>query len=92
VVVIGALIVYVLIQALRSNASRLVAMATLCVLALQVAVGAGAAVTDAAFFNGLHVAIATLVWAGMLGIALLNLPRTDRVPAPARLAIDNRPA
>ena len=92
VLVIGALIVYVLIQALRSNASRRVAMATLIVLALQVAVGAGAAVTDAAFFNGLHVAIATLVWAGMLAIALLNVPRTDRVPAPGRLTIDKRPA
>ena len=92
VLVIGALIVYVLIQALRSNASRVVAVATLFVLALQVAVGAGAAVTDAAFFNGLHVAIATLVWAGMLAIALLNVPRTDRVPASARLAIDKRPA
>jgi heme A synthase len=92
VLVIGALIVYVLIQALRSIASRPVAMATLIVLALQVAVGAGAAVTDAAFFNGLHVAIATLVWAGMLAIALLNVPRTDRVPAPARLAVDKRTA
>src|SRR5689334_18634730 len=92
VLVVGALIVYVLIQALRSNASRLVAIPTLCVLALQVAVGAGAAVTDAALFNGLHVAIATLVWAGMLAIALLNVRRTDRVPAPARLAVDKRPA
>jgi len=62
------------------------------VLALQVAVGAGAAVTDSALFNGLHVALATLVWAGMLSLALLTVPRADRAPGLARLAVDNKPA
>src|SRR5207247_2481024 len=61
-------------------------------IALQVAVGAGAAVSGSAFFNGLHVAIATLVWAGILSIALFTLPRADRSPALARLAVDKRPA
>ena len=56
------------------------------------AVGAGAAVTGAALFNGLHVAMATLVWAGMLSIALVTLPRADRRPALSRLAVDKRPA
>jgi heme A synthase len=92
VLVIGALIVYVLIQALVSNASRVVATATLVVLGLQVAVGAGSALTDNALFNGLHVGIATLVWAGMLSIALLTVPRSDRVLASARLSVDQRPA
>src|SRR2546423_926309 len=59
---------------------------------LQVAVGAAAAVTGAALFNGLHVAIATLVWSGMLSIALLTLPRTDRERAMSRLAVEKRPA
>jgi heme A synthase len=92
VLVIGALIVYVLIQALLANASRAVAMATLAVLGLQVAVGAGSALTDNAFFNGLHVGVATLVWAGVLSIALLTVPRSDRVLASARLSVDQRPA
>ena len=92
VLVIGALLVYVLVGAIRSPATRPVALATMIVLALQIAVGAGAAVTDAALFNGLHVAIATLVWAGMLSIALLRVPRADRSPALARLAMDKRPA
>ncbi|HKW70925.1 MAG TPA: COX15/CtaA family protein [Candidatus Dormibacteraeota bacterium] len=92
VLVIGALLVYVLVGAIRSPATRPVALATMIVLGMQIAVGAGAAVTDAALFNGLHVAIATLVWAGMLSIALLRVPRADRSPALARLAMDKRPA
>jgi len=90
--VIGVLVVYVLVTAIRRPAVRPVAVATLVVLALQVAVGAGAAVTDSALFNGLHVAIATLVWAGMLSLALLTVPRADREPALSRLAVDKKPA
>ena len=89
---IGILLVYVLIHAMRQALLRPVALATLVVLALQVAVGAAAAVTGAALFNGLHVAIATLVWSGMLSIALLTLPRTDRERAMSRLAVEKRPA
>ena len=92
VLVIGILLVYSLVKALRLAALRPVAIATIAVFALQLAVGAGAAVTDGALFNGLHVAMATLVWAGMASIALLALPRTDRTPALARLAVDKRPA
>lgn len=92
VLVIGALLVYALIKALRKPQVRVVALATLVVFALQVAVGAGSAVTDGAFFNGLHVAIATLVWSGILIIALLTLPRTDRSPSLSRLAVEQRPA
>jgi len=92
VLVIGAVLVYTLIQALRHPATKAAALATLVVLGLQVAVGAGAAATGAALFNGLHVAMATLVWAGMLSIALVTLPRADRGPALSRLAVDKRPA
>jgi heme A synthase len=92
VLLIGIVIVYALLVAMRRRQTRSVAIATLAVFALQVAVGAGAALTDAALFTGLHVAIATLVWAGVLSIALLNLPRTDRVPALGRLEVDKRPA
>ena len=92
VLVIGAVLLYTLIQALRHPATKAAALATLVVLGLQVAVGAGAAVTGAALFNGLHVAMATLVWAGMLSIALVTLPRADRRPALSRLAVDKRPA
>ncbi len=92
VLVIGLLIVYVAVAALRQPALRVAGLATLVVFALQVAVGAGAGITDAAFFNGMHVAIATLVWAGMLSIALLTLPRVDRVPAFSRLAVEKRTA
>ena len=92
VLVIGALLVYVLVAALRNHLSRLLALATLLVLGLQVAVGAGAALTGAAVFNGLHVALATLVWAGMFSIVLLGFPRTDRSPALSRLAVDKRTA
>jgi heme A synthase len=81
VLLIGILLVFTLIAALRRPGLGRVAVGTLVVFALQVAVGAAAAVSDAALFNGLHVAIATLVWAGMLSIVLLTLPRSDRVAA-----------
>jgi heme A synthase len=92
VLVIGILLTYVLVGALRQPALRPLAIATIVVFAVQVAVGAGAALTDGALFNGLHVAIATLVWAGMLSLALLTLPRTDRAPALSKLAVDKRAA
>src|SRR5579859_6290050 len=81
VLLVSILLVYVLVQAMRRPGLSGVAVATLVVLAVQVAVGAGAALTDGALFNGLHVAIATLVWAGVLSVALLTLARTDRAPA-----------
>jgi heme A synthase len=92
VLVVGALVAYVLVRAMRQRELRPVAIATLAVLLLQVAVGAAAALTDAAFFNGLHVALATLVWAGMLSIVLLTLARTDRAPEPAPVAMKRRAA
>ena len=92
VLVLGLFVVYVLIDALRSNTLRPVALATIVVLALQAAVGVGAALTDAALFNGLHVAIATLVWAGALSVALLAIPRADHATAVSRLAVERRTA
>ena len=91
VLVIGLFLIYVLISAMRQQALRAAAVLTLFVLALQIAVGAGAAIMDSALFNGLHVAIATLVWAGVLSVALLTLARTDREPALSRLAVNKRP-
>ncbi|HEV2414636.1 MAG TPA: COX15/CtaA family protein [Candidatus Dormibacteraeota bacterium] len=90
--VVGILVIYVALRAMREPSLELAALATLIVFGLQVAVGAGAAVTDAALFNGLHVAIATLVWAGMLVIALLTVPRADARPALAHFAVNKRTA
>ena len=94
VVLIGALLVYVLVMALRraEPGMRAAAMATIGLLGLQVAVGAGSAITDDALFNGLHVALATLVWSGVVVVALLTLPRTDRVTEVSRYAVNRRPA
>jgi heme A synthase len=96
VLVIGIFIGYVLVTAIRRWGSRsgigLSAIATLAVFAAQVAVGAGAALTDGAFFNGLHVALATLVWSGVLMCALLMLPRTDRTVELAHLSIEKSSA
>jgi heme A synthase len=78
VLVIGVLLVLVLVRAARLPELRVVSIATLAVLVLQVAVGAAAAVTDGAFFNGLHVGLATLLWAGVLATALLTAARADR--------------
>ena len=77
VLVIGGFLAYVAITALKHLPLRRAAWITLLVLAAQIGVGAGAAVTDAATFNGLHVAIATLVWAGALSMAILTAPRAE---------------
>jgi protoheme IX farnesyltransferase len=91
VLLIGILIVYALVTAVRRRGMQSgigrSAAATLVVFAAQVAVGAGAAVTDGAFFNGLHVALATLVWSGVLTTALLTLTRTDTSAELLRLAM-----
>jgi len=92
VLVIGVFLIYVAIAALKHVALKRVAWATIAVLALQVAVGAGAAVTDGAFFNGLHVAIATLVWTGALSMAVLTASRADRATNKAHLAVEKTPA
>jgi heme A synthase len=96
VLLIGLLLIYLLTSALRrwrqEAGMGIVAVATLLVFAAQIAVGAGAAVTDAAFFNGLHVALATLVWSGVLATAMLTLPRADRGPELSRLAVERSSA
>jgi heme A synthase len=96
VLVVGVLIVYVSATAILRWGSRstigLTAIATLVVFAVQVAVGAAAAVTDGAFFNGLHVAIATLVWSAVLISALLTIPRTERTTELSRMAMESRSA
>lgn len=96
VLVIGLLLMYVLFTAVRRWRSvdgvRLVAGLGIAAFVLQVAVGAGSAINGDGVFDGLHVALATLVWAGILGTALLTLPRADREPELSHLAIDRRSA
>jgi heme A synthase len=95
VLVIGLLLLHVLSTAFRrwraAPGMRLVAGVTLAAFSLQVAVGAGAALTNGAFFNGLHVALATLVWSGVLTTALLTLPRADRAVEARGLTVNRRP-
>lgn len=88
VLLIGLMLVIVLLRGARVRGLAAVPIATLGVFAVQVAVGAGSAITDGALFNGLHVALATLVWAGVLTTALLTLPRTDRSLQVSRLAVE----
>jgi len=96
VLVIGVLLLHVLSTAVtrwrRVRGVGLIAGATLALFVLEVAVGAGSAFTGGAFFNGLHVALATLVWAGALATALLALPRADSDVAPSHVAVQRRPA
>jgi protoheme IX farnesyltransferase len=92
VLLIGAMLVFVLLRGIRFPELKAVSTAAVAVFALQVAVGAGAALTDGALFNGLHVALGTLVWAGVLTTALLTLPRADRDRPLSRLAVERRSA
>ena len=92
VLVVSLLLLHVLTKAIRRwsgvSGIRVFAMGTLFVLVLQVIVGAASALTDAALANGLHVALATLVWSGVITTALLTAPRSDRVPAHAALHVE----
>ena len=88
--VAGVLLIIFLVAAYRRGL-KFFAVATAFVLMLQVAIGAAAALTDAAAANGLHVAIATLVWSGVLTTALLVLPRADRASESARLEMQKTP-
>jgi heme A synthase len=96
VLVIGLLILHVLSTALRRwgkiDGMALVAGATIAIFGVQVAVGAGSAIAGGAFFDGLHVALATLVWAGVLTTALLTLPRADVAGELSSLAVDRSSA
>ena len=88
VLVIGVVLVLFLVRAARLPGLGQASIATLVVFALQIAVGAGSALTGGTLFNGLHVALATLVWSGTLASALLTLPRTDRDAQTSRLAVE----
>jgi heme A synthase len=96
VLVIGLLILHVLSTAMRRwgkiDGMALVAGATIAIFAVQVAVGAGSAIAGGAFFDGFHVALATLVWAGVLTTALLTLPRADVAGELSSLAVDRSSA
>lgn len=96
VLIIGALLAYVLAVATRrwrtvpGLARAAVATGTLFVL--QVAVGAASAEFGTAVYNALHVALATLVWSGVLTTALLALPRADRSAELSHLSVERRTA
>ena len=96
VLVVALLLLHVLSTALTRwrdiKGMRPVAGVAVAALVLQVAVGAGSAITGGAVFDGLHVAIASLVWSTVLATALLTLPRADRDPELSRLEVGRRSA
>jgi heme A synthase len=96
VLVVGLLLLHVLSKAfLRWRSVKgmgPIAVAAIAALVLQVAVGAGSAITGNAVFDGLHVAIGTLVWSGVLAITLLTLPRADSNRELSRLEVDRTSA
>jgi heme A synthase len=96
VLVVGLLFLHVLSKAfLRWRSVKgmgPIAVAAIAALVLQVAVGVGSAITGNAVFDGLHVAIATLVWSGVLATTLLTLPRADRNLEVSRLEVDRTSA
>jgi heme A synthase len=96
VLIVGLLLLYVLSTAVRRWRSVAgmgpVAGAAIAAFVLQVTVGAGSAVGGGALFDGLHVALATLVWSGILATTLLAFPRADSEPELSRLAVDRSSA
>ena len=96
VLIIGLLLLHVLSTALRRwrtvQGMAWVAGAAIAAFGLQVAVGAGSALEGGPVFDGIHVALASLVFSGVLATTLLSLPRADRDVGLSRLAVDRRSA
>ena len=96
VLVVGLLLLHLLSKALirwRSvKGMGPIAIAAIAALVLQIAVGAGSAITRSAVFDGLHVALATLAWSGVLATTLLTFPRADKNLELSRLEVDRRSA
>ena len=96
VLIVGLLLIYVLATALRRWRSvegmGPVAGATIAAFVVQVMVGAGSAVGGGAIFDGFHVALATLVWSGVLATTVLAFPRADTKDELSHLAVDRRSA
>jgi heme A synthase len=96
VLIVGLLLLQVLSTAVRRwrnvDGMSLIAGAAIAAFLLQVAVGVGSAIAGGALFDGFHVALATLIWSGVLATTLLAFPRADRKPELSRLAIDRSSA
>jgi heme A synthase len=96
VLVVAVLVTCVLVGAVSRRRSvpglAYAALWTWAVLGFQAIVGIGSAEFDTAAYNGFHVALATLVWAGALTCALLTLPRADRSAQLSRLAVERSSA
>jgi len=96
VLVVGLLLLHVLSTAfIRWRSVRgmgPIAIGAIIALVLQIGVGAGSAITGNAVFDGLHVAIGTLVWSGVLATTLLTFPRADKNLELSRLEVDRRSA
>ena len=96
VLVIALLLLLLLRRALTQSPAlpelRWAVIATWTAFGIQVLVGAASASFDTAIANGVHVALATLVWSGVLTCALLALPRADRSAELSRLAVERSSA
>jgi len=82
----GAFLVYLLVVAIWRHGAvpglAAIAWATLALLAVQVALGLGVAVTDdVALLQGAHLVVASAVWAGLAAVAVIGL-RPAPGPAP----------
>jgi heme A synthase len=84
---VALFLVYVAIRAWQTQALKPAAAMLVAALALQVAVGAAAAVLDNGAANGLHVALASAVWLAVVVLAALCFPRPASAPEPERPAI-----
>jgi heme a synthase len=76
--VVGVYLAVLLVQAIRRQAAvpgvAAIAWVTLVLLAVQVALGAGVAVTnEVAVLQGAHVMVASAVWAGVAALAVIGL-------------------
>jgi heme A synthase len=85
---LAVLAVSLLIAYLALRARTPLAWLILAALAVQVAVGAVTAVgSDAAFFQGVHVALASAIFAGVVAVTVLARPR-EAAPAPVRRVLE----
>lgn len=95
--VVGLLVLLILAETLRGAGApsvRIAALLSMAGFVVQAAVGAGGAVSGSSpLFDGLHVALGSAVWAGVVATTCLALPRRLRATTTSRtLQLERRPA
>ena len=84
---VGLFVILLAVRAWQTRGLRPAAALTGLALVFQVAAGGAAAVLDNGAADGVHVALGSLVWLGVVTLAALCFPRPEPSPEPSEPAL-----